>query len=212
MNRRRFILACAATLALAGMTASIPAAAQATARTEAAAKFIQSLGERAIDVLIAPSLPRPEIFKRFNALLVEGFDVPYIGRFVMGRYWNQATPEQQQEYMRLFERMIVDVYADRFAQYSGQNLNVQENLKILGARAEGERDAIVQSQIVRPDAPPLGVEWRVRERDGKQQVIDVAVEGVSMSVTQRNEFASVIQRGGGQVEALLQALRQRVRA
>ncbi len=52
MNRRRFILACAATLAIAGWTASNPAAAQTTARTEAAAKFIQSLGERAIDVQV----------------------------------------------------------------------------------------------------------------------------------------------------------------
>jgi phospholipid transport system substrate-binding protein len=212
MTRRRFLMAFAALIALAGATAATPAPAQTSARSEAAAGFIRDLGERAIDVLIKPNQPREEITRRFNALLLEGFDVPYIGRFVLGRYWKQASEPQQAEYLRLFERLIVDVYADRFGQYSGQNLNVQENLKIVGHRAEGERDAIVSTQIVRPDAPPVAVDWRVRERDGKMQVIDVAVEGVSMSVTQRNEFASVIQRGGGEVEALLQALRQRVKA
>ena len=56
----------------------------------------------------------------------------------------------------------------------------------------------------------MAVDWRVRPRGDGLKVIDVAVEGVSMSVTQRSEFSSVIQRGGGQIESLLQTLRQRV--
>lgn len=209
MNRRRFIIACAALLAFAG-TVTLPSAGRADARSDAAAKFVQDLGARAIDVLVKPHLARDEAMKRFRVLLNEGFDVPYISRFVLAQYWRAATPEQQQEYGTLFERLIVQVYADRFAQYSGQNLDVNETLKITGSHPEGETDAIVNSQIIRPDAPPVAVDWRIRNRDGKQKVIDVAVEGVSMSVTQRSEFSSVIQRGGGQIEALLQTLRQRV--
>ena len=75
---------------------------------------------------------------------------------------------------------------------------------------EGETDSIVSSQIIPPDAPPVAVDWRIRPRGDALKVIDVAVEGVSMSVTQRSEFSSVIQRGGGNIEALLQSLRQRV--
>ena len=87
---------------------------------------------------------------------------------------------------------------------------MNETLKITGSRPEGDTDGIVSSQIIRPDAPPVAVDWRVRQRGDSLKVIDVAVEGVSMSVTQRSEFASVIQRGGGQIESLLQTLRQRV--
>ena len=209
MITRRFFIACAALLAFAG-TVALPTAGRADARSEAAAKFIQDLGARAIDVLVKPDLGRQESMQRFRVLLNEGFDVPYISRFVLGRTWNTATPAQQQEYGSLFERLIVQVYADRFAQYSGQNLDVNETLKITGSRPEGDTDSIVNSQIIRPDAPPVAVDWRIRSRDGKQKVIDVAVEGVSMSVTQRSEFSSVIQRGGGQIEALLDTLRQRV--
>ncbi|EWY39402.1 toluene tolerance protein [Skermanella stibiiresistens SB22] len=209
MIRRRFLIACAALLAFAG-TAALPSAGHADARSEAAAKFIQDLGARAIDVLVKPSLGREESMKRFRVLLNEGFDVPYISRFVLGANWRTATPQQQQEYGTLFERLIVQVYADRFSQYSGQNLDVNETLKITGHRPEGDSDAIVNSQIIRPDAPPVAVDWRVRQRGDTMKVIDVAVEGVSMSVTQRSEFSSVIQRGGGQIESLLQTLRQRV--
>jgi phospholipid transport system substrate-binding protein len=208
MITRRIIIAATALLALAGWT-TVPVPASADSRSEAAASFVQDLGARAVDILVTPNLQRQDTENRFRALLNEGFDVPYIGRFVLGRYWNGATPAQRQEYLELFELLIVKVYADRFSEYSGQNLDSSETLRILGHRPEGERDAIVQSQIVRPDGPPVMVEWRVRERDGQNKIIDVAVEGVSMSVTQRNEFASVIQRGGGSVEALLDALRQR---
>lgn len=211
MITRRIFIAAAALLAFAGW-ATAPVSASADPRSESAARFVQDLGARAVEILITPDLQRQEIENRFRTLLNEGFDVPYIGRFVLGRNWNAATPEQRQEYLELFERLIVKVYADRFSEYSGQNLDSGETLKILGHRPEGERDAIVQSQIVRPDGPPVTVEWRVRQRDGQNKIIDVAVEGVSMSVTQRNEFASVIQRGGGSIEALLNALRQRTAA
>ncbi|HSK38240.1 MAG TPA: ABC transporter substrate-binding protein [Arenibaculum sp.] len=206
MITRRLFLVVVSLAAIAGwMTTS----AQADSRSEAAARFVQDLGARAVDVLIQPDLERAESEERFRTLLSEGFDVPYIGRFVLGRYWLAASPDQQREYLDLFEKLIIQVYADRFSEYSAGNLDLGETLRILGHRPEGERDAIVDSQIVRPDGPPVAVQWRVRDRDGTPKIIDVAVEGVSMSVTQRNEFSSVIQRGGGQIEALLRALRDR---
>ena len=136
MNRRRFLIACAALLAFAG-TVTLPSAGRADARSDAAAKFVQDLGARAIDVLVKPQLARDESMRRFRVLLNEGFDVPYISRFVLGQYWRTATTQQQREYGALFERLIVQVYADRFAQYSGKNLDVNETLKITGNRPEG---------------------------------------------------------------------------
>jgi phospholipid transport system substrate-binding protein len=209
MTRRRFLIACAALLAFAS-TVAHPSAGYADARSQAAAGFIQDLGARAIDVLVKPALGRDESMRRFRVMLNEGFDVPYISRFVLGRYWQAATPQQQQEYGTLFERLIVLVYADRFALYSGKIQGVNETLKVMGNRPEGDNDSIVSTQIIRPDAPPVAVDWRVRHRADSMKIIDVAVEGVSMSVTQRSEFASVIQRGGGQISALLDTLRQRV--
>jgi phospholipid transport system substrate-binding protein len=209
MLTRRLFIACATLLAFAGWVAPTTMA-HADARSEAAATFIRDLGARSIDVLIKEELPRSEVNRRFRLLLNEGFDVPYIARFVLARNWQAANPAQQKEYMELFEKLIVQVYADRFAQYAGKNIDINKSLKILGHRPEGDSDAIVSTQIIRPDAPPVAVDWRVRQRGSNFKIIDIAVEGVSMSVTQRSEFASVIQRGGGQMEALLQALRQRV--
>ncbi|KAA0683313.1 ABC transporter substrate-binding protein [Roseomonas genomospecies 6] len=201
MLTRRLFLVCAALLAVSSWAAR-PAAAQSA--DPGATAFIQSMGNEAVATFSNKSLSREQAVQRFRTLLYQGFDVPYIGRWVLGRYWNSATPQQHDEYQKLFERLIVNTYADRFVEYSG------ETFRITGSRVEGEADTMVTTQIVRPSGPPVNVDWRVRKRDAGYKIIDVVVEGVSMGVTQRQEFASVISQNGGRVEGLLQALRQKV--
>ena len=70
----------------------------------------------------------------------------------------------------------------------------------------GKRDALVVTEISRPSGPPLVAGWRIRDiGDGKMQILDVIVEGTSMLVTQRNEFASVVKSKG--VGGLIEMLR-----
>lgn len=198
---RRAIMKAVAAVAVA---AAFPlVAGPVLAQDAGAGAFIQNLGNRAIKTF-SDKANAPKAKEKFHALLVEGFDVPYIARWVLGRYWNVANDAQRQEYLGLFERMIVDAYAGRFAEYSG------ETFKIIGTRPEGDADSSVTTQIVRPSGPPVNVDWRVRKTGGAYKIIDVSVEGVSMGVTQRSEFASVIQTNGGQFDGLLKALRAKV--
>ncbi|WP_247887142.1 ABC transporter substrate-binding protein [Azospirillum sp. SYSU D00513] len=200
MLTRRLFMTCAALLAVSSRVAS-PAFAQTAG--QGAGAFIERLGNQAIATFANKSTPKDQAQARFRELLNEGFDVPYIGRWVLGRYWNQATPQQQEEYLTLFERMVVDTYANRFVEYSG------ETFKVVNTRSAGEADSMVTTQIVRPSGPPINVDWRVRQRGDSYKIIDVMVEGVSMGVTQRQEFASVIEQNGGRIDGLIRALRQR---
>jgi phospholipid transport system substrate-binding protein len=63
---------------------------------------------------------------------------------------------------------------------------------------------------VRPGAENIRVDWRLRADNSDFRILDVIVEGLSMAVTQRDEFASVIQSKGGKVAGLLDVLRQKV--
>ena len=168
-----------------------------------ASSFVDTLGKDAVTVMANAGLNKAKRIERFRAMLQVNFDIPTIARFVLGRYWNLATPDQQQEYFKLFEEMVVRSYADRFDTYNG------ETFHIVSSRPEGEHDAFVVTEIHRTNGPAINVEWRVRQRDDKLGVIDVVVEGVSMSVTQRQEFSSVIQSRGGDIASFLQALRDK---
>ena len=168
-----------------------------------AAGFIADLGQRTVQILVAKG-PDSERESKFRALFREGFDVPAISRFVLGTYWRTASEEQRRTFVTLFEAYVVHAYAVRFNEYGGQQL------KVTAARAEGDDAALVQSMIAQPNgAPPLRVDWRVSKTDNGYRISDVVVEGISMAVTQRQEFSSVIQRNGGQLDALLKLLREK---
>lgn len=169
-------------------------------------RFVQNLGNRAISILADKTITETSRAESFHQILREAFDLPLIARFVIGRNsWQFATNQQRQEYMRLFEELLVRTYSERFSMYTGEGFRVSD------VREEGERDVVVSSEITHPDgSQPLAVDWRVRQKDGKMGIIDVVVEGVSMSVTQRQEYTSVIQRNGGDIEGLLELMRNRV--
>ena len=201
MIGRRFFLASAAS---AAALAAPPAL--AAVDPEAAKTFIRALANEAIQLMGRKDLPQPERIQKFRELFTRGFDVEAIGRFVLGRYWRDATDAEQREYLKLFEDLILATYAGRFSEYSG------ETLTVLDAKADEDRFTLVTSQINRTGgSPPIRLDWRVAEGKGGFKIVDVIVEAVSMSVTQRSEFASVIQRGGGKIGGLLAALRDKTK-
>ena len=169
------------------------------------AAVITDLGNQALQVLgrnVAPS----QRVARFRQLFSADFDVPGIARFVLGRYWQIATPQQQQEFISLFTNYIALAYSERLAEYSG------ETLRVTGSRAAAA-GSMVSSEILRPNgAPPAKIDWLLTQENGAYKISDVIVEGVSMAVTQRSEFASVIQRDGGQVQGLITALQRKTEA
>lgn len=192
----------ASILALIALVFVVPASAE----TFGPKQFIESLGEETIGAITNPDVSEELRLTEFERLFRKGFDVNTISRFVLGRYWRRATPEQQQEYQALFAEFIVQTYANRFRQYSGETIAVD------GEREASKRDTIVSSQINAPDGPAVRVDWRIRTQGEGHKIVDVIVEGVSMAITQRDEFASVIRRGGGDIEALISELRQKSEA
>lgn len=179
-----------------------PIIAIANSEEEQAKAFVSSLTDRGIGFLQNDSLSRAERKAEFRSLLESSFDLKTIARFALGRYWRQSSDSQKDEYLKLFEDMIVEVYSRRFGEYDGQKLAIE------GVRAQGKADYIVHSAVEQQSGPDVRVDWRVRKKkSGDFKVIDVIVEGVSMSLTQRSDFASVIQRGGGDVDVLIAHLR-----
>lgn len=200
----RFFAAAAAVVVVLAVLIAPARAADDDTQAKARA-FIEGLADQAVQALTNASVPREEREKRARVLLRENFAVPTIAQWVLGRYWRVATPAEQQEYLSLFEDLIVVTYVDRFTRYSGERLRVTRSV---GMGETG--DVNVFSDITNPGGAPIDIGWRVRTRDGSMKVVDVSVEGVSMGQTQRSEFASIIQNNGGQVSGLIAEMRRRL--
>lgn len=187
-----------AALLLAGMmfTANTASAAEA-------GDFIKVAAERTFAQLGKKELSDAEREKRFRTLLTETFDLPTIARFTLGRYWRRATDKQKVEYVKLFEDFVVLAYSNRFRDLTGKKFKINTVSQL------NERETLVASHIMLPGKPPVRVGWRVRNSNDAFKITDVSVEGISMSVTQRDEFASVIRQSGGRVAGLLRALKKK---
>ncbi|MBP5857036.1 ABC transporter substrate-binding protein [Marivibrio halodurans] len=204
-NRPSFLLAAAAAvLALITVNATmLPARAAADG---GAGDFIVNLGERAVGALTDKSIDQGLRQERFRDLLKEGLDLRHIAEFVLGSYRRRASDQQMQDFLSLLEDNIVQNYARRFRNYSG------EELKLLNVRDGGRDSSIVSTELSQTGgAPPIQVDWRVHEVDGQFKVIDIVVEGISMMVTQRDEYVGYMRSNGG-IDALMDALRKQNQA
>lgn len=188
-------IACAMLIAVIGATGA------AGATVNDAAYFINQLGNQAISTLRATDLTLDQRESRFRSLLSEGFDLRFIGRFVLGRYWRGATPDQQNDYIALYGEYLLQTYAARLGGYAG------ETMMVTGARRANDKDIVVSTKLDRPSGPSIAADWRVRLIDGQYRIIDIMVEGISMAITQRSDFASVVRRDG--IDGLLIILRAR---
>ena len=167
--------------------------------------FVAEMGNKAFASLGEKNLSKNERKIRFHALLRNAFDMPQIARFTLGRYWRIASNEEKSEFTNLFVRFFVQAYSNRFGDLGGKKFVVTQS------RAISASQSLVLSEIIIPGKPSIKVNWRVRSKDRHYKVVDVAVEGISMSVTQRDEFVSVIRQTGGKVSGLIRALRKKTK-
>ncbi len=178
------------------------AAAVAGSPEGAASTFVRDLGDRAIGMLGSADTSLAKREAKLRALLRSRFDMRVMGRFALGRYWRRASAEQRRDYLDLFGEYVVSTYSAMLGGYAGETLTIVSETPL-----SNKIDVLVNTRITRPSGPPVKATWRVRARDDDYRIIDVMIEGVSMVVTQRQQFSSVVQRHG--LDGLLETLRAR---
>lgn len=171
-----------------------------------ASGFLADLQERAASRLGDPSVSTEEKEQHFRQLFNENFDVPAIGRFVIGRYWRGASPADQEAFLEVFEDAMVQRFLPLLAENSSERFKIGSVTQDSG----NENMALIDSRIDRNGAEPYRVAWRVRESDGTFKILDIVAEGVSMAITLRSEYGTVLKNNGGQLPPLTEALRDKV--
>lgn len=168
-----------------------------------ATAFILSLADNAFAVLRDDTTSLEAREARLRGLLREGFAMELIGRYVVGRHWRKMSPAQQADYQNLFSEWTLKIYAGRLGGYSGQTFTIVKTIH------SGKKDIFVRTHMHQPNNnKPMAIDWRVRKNADRYVIIDVVVEGISMLVTQKAEFAALLKKHG--IEGLIEMLRARL--
>jgi phospholipid transport system substrate-binding protein len=136
-------------------------------------------------------------------VLEADFDLPYMGRSALGKYWNQATEEERTRFLKAVATAEARAYSERFGQYGGQTLTLGK------VTPRGSGVSIVDSRLNQTTGQPIKLEWEVRDSGQGPRITDIKVEGVSMIMTRRSDFNSYIQNHGGAVDPLIKELEAR---
>jgi phospholipid transport system substrate-binding protein len=167
-----------------------------------AERFVHTVEQQVVEVLKRTGADEPQRIREIAGIMEVAVDLETIGRVVLGRYWRSASEHQRRDFVILFRAHTLATLARRFASYSGT-----EQFVVTGSRAVGADDITVSTQILYLNYPPLNIGWRVRNGQQRLRIVDVVVEEISFVVTNRAEFASIVERRG--MDGLLQDLRAR---
>ncbi|MGZ0188685.1 MAG: MlaC/ttg2D family ABC transporter substrate-binding protein [Alphaproteobacteria bacterium] len=166
-----------------------------------ATDLVQRMASQAEPILNDKSLTSDARAEKLRVILREAFDHERMARSMMGRYWRKASKEQRSTLIPLLENYLINSYARRIDSVEG---NI--SFRIKGERSFSGRE-MVDTDVVRPSGPPVAVSWQIEETDSRSAVTDVVVEGVSMIISQRADFSSVIRQQGG-INGLIKLLRK----
>ena len=166
--------------------------------------YVIEITKKAIDTLTDQSITSKEKEIHFGELFDKNFDVPSIARFVLGKYWKKISKDKKKEFIKAFRDYVVKTYSTRFDEYSG------EKLQLLNFENESNPKIFLVHTILQTgENSVVTVDWRIGEKKDRFVILDIIIEGISLAITQRSEFVSVIDQNDGSVNQLIAILKEK---
>lgn len=164
-------------------------------------EYVRSNANDVLASLNTPGLSASERRVQFQTYMDEFANLDAVAKFVIGKYAKRFSDEEMEAYLATFREYALAVYEFYFNEYRGRDV------KVVGSTDRNARDSIVDTEIVRADGQELEVRWRVLNRGGKYQVVDVALnaEGnlIWLAIEQQAQFLSILDQNNGSSDALI---------
>jgi len=178
----------------------LPAAAFAGAPLDT----VKDYADKVLEVLRNPALKAESAKKvkkeKIRAIAEKMFDFSELSKRTLARNWNKLSPEQQNEFVALYESLLEDAYANRIMSYTDEKIVFNKEIPLT------EKTAEVQSVVMRRNGE-VPIYYRVILKDGAWRVYDVVIEGVSLINNYRTQFREIL--ANKPPESLLETLRKK---
>ena len=181
----------------AGAVAALPARALTT--QEARALIQRAVAE--INAVINSGTSEAAMYRDFEGIFARYADVPTIARSTLGPDARRASPAQLRAFTEAFQDYIAVKYGRRFREFIGGRIEVQSAQPV---KSFYEVNAVTD---LRGHAP-FGVTFLVSDRSGRDLFFDLLIEGISLLRTERTEIGAMLDRRGGDIDALIADLQQ----
>ena len=182
----------------AAMLVFASAPAFADAKTEA---YVETNANSVLASLNAPGKTDEERREEFQVVMDQFANIDAVARFTIGKYSKRFTDEEMAAYLASFRAYALAVYEYYFNAYKGEEVDVT------GSTDRNANDSIVDTTIIRADGAPMNVRWRVLNRRGQYQVVDIALSRdgnlIWLAIEQQAQFLSILDKSNGSADALI---------
>ena len=179
-----------------------------SARAELDAKkaedFIKQVTTQGIEQIINADVSQEQKDERFANLFNEYLDLDFIGKFVLGRYWNTAKPSERAEFIDVYRQMNIKTWSKRFDEFKGKKFVFKGT-----SPSNSQNQIFVNTTVPMKQGAPARVVWRVKDTNGSLKVVDIIIENVSLAITARNEYTAYIKKSKNGVPDLIADLREK---
>ena len=164
--------------------------------------FVQSTVNRAAETL-GGNLTKEERIEELKKIALDTVDITGIGFYSLGAHRKSLSDEKKKEYQKIFKDYFLKSFSSRLAEYSNPVIEVNSKEKI------NDNYTIVSSILVATEKrPEIKIDWRIYTKNKDRPLIrDLIIEGLSLARTQKEEFNSIIQNSGGDINALFESLK-----
>ena len=141
-------------------------------------------------------------YDQLAPVIKSSFDMPFISRTVLGKYWETFNNEQRSRFVEAFTKMSIATYAANFDRYSGERFKMVSEKEVSGGRI------LVQSQLIKSDGGKVQLDYLLHRTGSQWRIINVIAEGVSDLALKRADYSAFLKNKG--FEALIEKLNEKV--
>lgn len=167
--------------------------------------FVKQVTHEGIEQIINADVSIEKKDERFEKLFDEYFDLDYIGKFVLGRYWKTATTTQRADFIKAYREFNTKTWSKRFDEFKGRHFDFHGTTP---SNSAGQ--TFVNTTVGMSEGAPAKVVFRVKEGD-PMKIVDIIIENVSLAITARNEYTAYIQKAPNGIDDLIKDLKQKTK-
>ena len=149
--------------------------------------------DRVLAILQDPALKQPakadERRQKIRAIANEVFDWQETGKRALARHWQARSPQEREEFSKLFADLLERSYVGKIEAYSGEKI-------VYGEETLDGDQAMVRTKLVTKSGTQIPIDYQMQKADDRWRVYDVKIENVGLVANYRSQFNRIIQQSG----------------